>query len=675
MNGRTFFRVAFALLAFAPSCSAQHLPAFNWVEEVDGSGMDQFAGMGTDAQGNIYLAGSTTSPNFPVKAAVQNHLTGVSNCFVTKLDPSGNVLYSTYFGGGFETALAMTVDPAGDVYVTGFTGTGFPTTPGAYSPNLPPPFEGPTVNAGGTAFLFKLNPDGSLGFSTYFASRQSPLAIAVGQSGSVWIAGSSYGGLPTTPNAYQTTYCCAERPGSIFYVPEPDAFLARFDPAASTLLFATYLNVPGAIGLGVALAVGPDDTAYVGSNDGINRIDPTGSSLLASFIQLGPIQALAIAPDGSLYAAGVPNEFQPPAGAFQTIANPLPNLPDQEAEHNWDAIVRLDPTLQSVIAGTYFYSFNDSLIASLTLDAAGDVYVGGTTTQGLPTRTPFQQGFGVGFMSELSGDLTTLLFSSYFGGDYTFHVAAVAADSNGSTIIAGPDTGNTWVNSLALTPPPPLRIDSVVNAASLLNGQISPGETIFVQGAGFGGDSQLLVNGMPVPVLSIGPAQIAATFPAGFSGTAAVFEVRSGNAASNQLLVSVATTTPGIFAANGAGYGQGYILNNDGTLNTPSNPAAPGDRITIYAAGVGPVSFTDGYAVTQYPVNVFIDGIYCDGVAAVMGPKAGFPGDVYQLTVYVPNTAILFANKFTFPPLDPVILQIKGVASQTGLAISIGSPQ
>ena len=54
----------------------------------------------------------------------------------------------------------------------------------------------------------------------------------------------------------------------------------------------------------------------------------------------------------------------------------------------------------------------------MTLDASGNLYVGGNTApQGLPTRTPLQGGFAesTGFLSELSGDLSTLLFSTYFG--------------------------------------------------------------------------------------------------------------------------------------------------------------------------------------------------------------------------------------------------------------------
>ncbi len=92
---------------------------------------------------------------------------------------------------------------------------------------------------------------------------------------------------------------------------------------------------------------------------------------------------------------------------------------------------------------------------------------------------------------------------------------------------------------------------------------------------------------------------------------------------------------------------------------------------------MGPVSFTDGYAVTQFWADVYIDGFHCDGLAAVMDPVAGFPGAVYQLTVLVPNPAAMVATNpnllnFTFPLQVPVVLQIDGASTQNGLAISIG---
>jgi hypothetical protein len=59
-----------------------------------------------------------------------------------------------------------------------------------------------------------------------------------------------------------------------------------------------------------------------------------------------------------------------------------------------------------------------------------------------------------------------------------------------------------------------------------------------------------------------------------------------------------------------------------------------------------------------------------------MGPVAGLPGDVCQLTVVVPNPAAMSATNpnlldFTFSSLTGLVLQINGAARQTGLAISI----
>jgi hypothetical protein len=81
---------------------------------------------------------------------------------------------------------------------------------------------------------------------------------------------------------------------------------------------------------------------------------------------------------------------------------------------------------------------------------------------------------------------------------------------------------------------------------------------------------------------------------------------------------------------------------------------------------VGPVTFTDGYAVTATLVAVFINGIYCDGVAAVMGPVQGFPGSVYQLTIVAPKP-------LGTPNLAAlgVVLQIGAGTSQASVTVAI----
>jgi uncharacterized protein (TIGR03437 family) len=694
------FRILTIFAACAPLCCAQSLPAFRWAVEVDGSGVNTFAGLGADMQGNTYVAGSTQSPNFAVVSAVQDHSAGGSDVYVTKLDPSGSIVYSTYFGGtGNDIATAMSVDPAGNVYVTGYTtSVNFPTTRGVYSPSVPPStpvttFPGPGFSQG-SGFVFKLNPDGSLGYSTYATPQGStPDAIAVDSAGSVYLTGATFGGLPTTPGAYQAVCGGGLKSNGFFGYPASDAFLMRFDAAGSKLVFSTYLGVLGAAGLSMALSA--DGSVYIPSAPAMYRVNATGSALLATATLPGFIPTItALATDGSVYLAGFAGgtpAFVPTPGAFQTAPNTVAG-----ATHT--ALVKVDAQLQTILAATYFVGADSNSVKALTADATGNVYLGGTTTHGsLPTRTPFFQGFGAsfpelgvsytGFLAELSGDLSTLLFSSEFGDNELFAVTGVATGSNGNVVLGGA-TGawsppnppfapaNIWVNrlTLALPPslPPSLRIDAVENAASLRGNPISGSETIRVRGAGFGKDAQVMIGGAAAIPISFSPDSITAVAPSGISanatkGAATTVQVLSGNASSNPVTVALAPASPGLFSADGSGFGQGYILNDDGTLNTPSNPAKPKDRITIYATGVGPVSFTEGYAVTQYQPNVFINGIYCNGVSAAMGPVAGFPGDVYRLTVYVPDLAMQPGRS----PLFGLTLQIDGAFSQNGLTISI----
>lgn len=605
---------------------------------------------------------------------------GSRDVYVTKLDPSGSVVYSTYFGGsGDDVATGMAVDAAGNVYVTGSTTSlDFPVTKGAYAST-------------GSSFLFRLNADGAIGYSTY--ATQAPSAIAVDSKGAAYIAGDTQGGLTTTPGAYETTCAgCGGVSNGFFEVISESGFISKFDSTGSTLVYSTYIGGPIELELSVtAFAVGPDGTAYAAGQNGIFHLNAAGSALLGSLPQIIDPQSMAVAPDGSVYVAGTQftnssSAFQTTAGAFETSINAPPALSYQNGG-NPNVIGRWDSQLANLLDATYFGAYAKS-INSIALDASGNVYLGGSTgQQGLPTRTPLQAGFAssTGFMSELSGDLSTLLFSSYFGDNRPFTVRGVGVRRDGSVVLGGatgsPNVSNPgpsaiYVNALTLVPPPALRIDSVQNAASILDGQIAPGETIVVQGAGFATGAQLSIGGVAAMPISITLATITAVVPQSVPGIAAEVQVQSGGASSNQVLVPVAQAAPGIFTQNGSGFGPGYILNKDGTLNTPSNPAAPGDPITVYATGVGPVSFSGGYAVSQYPVDVFVDDFFCYGVAAVMGPVSGFPGSVYQITVYAPNPATLVANNpdlknFQFPPTVGITMQVNGVSSQIGVALSI----
>ena len=236
-------------------------------------------------------------------------------------------------------------------------------------------------------------------------------------------------------------------------------------------------------------------------------------------------------------------------------------------------------------------------------------------------------------------------------------------------------------NKLALVPAPRPQLDSVQNYASRLAGPLAPGEPVVALGSGFGNNAQIVLDGSPLATLSASDTSIVAVLPdtAATSG-AHTIQVSNNGALSNSTFVPAAPASPGIYTVDGSGAGQGYILNSDGTVNSPANPAATGSAITIFIAGQGTYTVTDGYAVTPQPPSAFIDGFYCNGIAATAGPVDGLPGNVYQLSVFVPDPAVLAQNNpdlknFRFPPQSYIQVWMgptnAPMLSQTGVFINI----
>jgi len=154
-------------------------------------------------------------------------------------------------------------------------------------------------------------------------------------------------------------------------------------------------------------------------------------------------------------------------------------------------------------------------------------------------------------------------------------------------------------------------------------------------------------------------------------------QVSTGGVVSNAVWAPAAAASPGIYSQNGSGYDQAYIVNSDGTLNSPANPAAMGSAITIFATGVGTYTLVNGYTVTALPPTIYIGGFYANGIAAVSGPVDGLPGNVFQISVYVPDPA-KFADinpalkDFHFPPRVSVRMGMGTLPqSQVGLYLSV----
>ena len=175
-------------------------PVLLYSTYLGGSGDEIGYDIALDATGNMYIAGSTTSTNFPTAGAFQSTAPGGTlDGFVTKLNPAGTALvYSTYLGGsGTDTALAIAVDSAGNAYVTGVTiSDTFPTVNA---------FQG-TRGGNSDTFVTKLNAAGSaLVYSTYLggSSAESGFGIAVDSAGNAYVTGPTGSLNFPTANAFQ----------------------------------------------------------------------------------------------------------------------------------------------------------------------------------------------------------------------------------------------------------------------------------------------------------------------------------------------------------------------------------------------------------------------------------------------------------------------------------------
>ena len=551
--------------------------------------------------------------------------------FIAKLDAYGEILFSTYFGGsGEEFPTSIAVDSRGALYITGnVTSTDFPTTAGAFRKD---------AEYQSSTFLLKMNPDGSIAYSTYFSAFQSAAStVLVDDIGSAYVAGTAfYGGVPTTPDSFQPEFRGV--PINKFFTPS-NAFVAKFRPNGSSLVYATYLGEQ--TDSGSALAVASDGSAFVGGSTHLFHLSPDGRSLVGSLTlgerQIGEyVTSLAVGPQDTLYA--VLN-----GSVLEKLTSGLEVMERQ------------------VIAG--------ASSAKLSINASGDVLLSGGASPSFTTVAPFQGAFSPssGFVSLLASDSLRPKFSTFVGDRRLFAAqdAALAPGGSivfvGSTLSAFTDLSNYYPFAPMASPKgesnvfvaklsadvPSFRLDSIVNAASLIANPLAPNEAVIARGQGFPAGAQLLLNGDPVAAISQNGNSIVAVVPAGFTLTGAVtVQVLADTERSNTVLMLDAPGSPGIF----------YIANADGTRNELSNPAAEGEEITILVSGGTP----------GLPVTALVLNIAANVISTVLTGIEGLPGPVFQIRINIPQPNI---PGFKLPPVSPLQVVVGGVKSQRDVNI------
>jgi len=186
-----------------------------------------------DGQGRAHVASSTLDPNFPTtQGASDTTFNGGIDAVLARLNPGGTDLeYATYHGGsGADAAYGLAIDSDGSAYVTGQAGPDLPTTPGAFDTSW---------NGGYDAFVATFNVSGELVYSTFLGGGGSEwgLAVAADADGNAYVTGPTDStDFPTTPLAFDWQH----RGGAT------DGFVAKLDPSGAALAYSTYFGGSGA---------------------------------------------------------------------------------------------------------------------------------------------------------------------------------------------------------------------------------------------------------------------------------------------------------------------------------------------------------------------------------------------------------------------------------------------
>ncbi|AXC11340.1 Cell surface protein [Acidisarcina polymorpha] len=439
-------------------------------------------GIAVDATGNAYLTGAATISNFPVTPGafqtVYNSINGTG--FVTKLNPTGGIVYSTLLGGSSsDFGTGIEVDAEGNAFVAGYTSSAdFPTTAGAFQPKA-------NITDSSVGFVTKLNAAGSsLIYSTFLQSTSSKenisyaTGIEIDGTGDAYVAGYTHGpDFPTTPGAYSTvnTYT---------------AYVAKLNPEGSGLVYSTYFPSEGLGSMAVDSAgdvysvasTGPVTSgAFQASGKGwTGKLNSTGTALIyGTYVggtgelsgKPGDLIGIAVDHQGHAFVSGYSyGGFPVTPGAFQTTYKGV-NYPQRAGYSSNGVLAELNADGSALLYATYLggsgniHGDGDSARQAV-IDGFGNVYINGiAASRDFPvTGGAFQT------TNEAGGAGSPFVAKFAFHGGTTTTVT-----SNHSSPVAGEEvTFTAHVEPVSGTGIPPgeitWKVDGTVVAQSALNG-------------------------------------------------------------------------------------------------------------------------------------------------------------------------------------------------------------
>ncbi|MFX0061994.1 MAG: SBBP repeat-containing protein [Candidatus Hermodarchaeota archaeon] len=363
-----------------------------------------------DSASNIIIAGWTTSPNFPTTIGAYNQThSGNQDLFVSKLSADGSTpLFSTFIGstdnpsqGGASPSLIL--DSADNIIIVASTEhSNFPTTDSVYDE---------THNGDHDVVITKLFADGSnLMFSTFLggADKDRVSSVARDTANNIYITGCTKSSdFPTTPGAYNNVHN-----GGL------DFFITKLSADGSHLVYSTLLG-------------GSEHEAY---------------------------PRLALDGQNNVIVAGGTSSTN-----FPTTPNALNLSSSGGSGSNWEGywtfkdvvVSQLSANGSNLLYSTYLSGTGNEVVTAMTLDGAGDIIIGGSTgSDDFPVTTNvYDSSYNGGthpdflvsdiFVMKLALDDSTLLFSTYLGGNFSAEFCRdLTLDSLGNLYLTG-ITGST----------------------------------------------------------------------------------------------------------------------------------------------------------------------------------------------------------------------------------------
>ncbi|HUQ93794.1 MAG TPA: SBBP repeat-containing protein, partial [Bryobacteraceae bacterium] len=381
-------------------------PILSFSTYIAGNRGESASGIAVDSAGNSYVTGYSFSSDLSTTGVAQAACAGACNepdAFVAKINPTGTaLLYATYVGGTrYDEPFGIAVDNAGNATIIGRSDS-------ADFPSVSPSFTTSGTNQT-HGFVASLSPDGSaLNFSSLVGGSGSDMTTAVTTDsiGNVYVAGTTQSpDFPVTAG----TLPVAQNPA----YPDSQFFFAKLQPNGTRSLS------------GLITWVTP------GSGPGSQP----------------PREVTAIAVDGdqNIYLTGTASgNFPTTAGAYQ----PTPASTVQEG-----FVIKLNPAASAFVFSTLLGGTDYESIRAIALDADRNVVVAGTTNSAnFPVTSGAFQTARIGnccqsFVSKLSADGSSLLFSTYFGAPFTSlpgaGINAMTLDSTGAPIFTGITTSTT----------------------------------------------------------------------------------------------------------------------------------------------------------------------------------------------------------------------------------------